>query len=100
MASHLNRTQVTPTFALAVQGNAMVGRHILEGDDAILEHGMSPKPGDVAATYLDHMSALRTFPHHNGKPVLMPVHLANPEWIPTRDLIIQGVMVALVRKLG
>lgn len=99
LASHLNRTKVTPTFALAVQGDAMVGRHFAEKDDAILEHGMPPKPGNVVATYLDHKSALRTFPHHNGKPVLMPVHLVNPEWIPARDLIIQGVMVTLVRKL-
>ncbi len=37
------------TFGLKVRGDSMVGRHIVDGDVAIVEHGVQPRPGDVVA---------------------------------------------------
>src|SRR5438874_61550 len=40
------------TFALEVRGDSMIGKHILEGDTVILEHGMVPRRGDVVAALI------------------------------------------------
>lgn len=87
------------TFALEVRGDSMIGRHILDGDIAILEHGMIPKPGDVVAALIDNESTLKTFVIENGKPCLKSENPKYPKLIPAQELVIQGVMVALIRKM-
>src|SRR5229473_2908887 len=58
------------TFALEVKGESMIGRHILSGDTVIVEHGMTPKPGDVVAALIDGESTLKTYMMQRGKPFL------------------------------
>jgi repressor LexA len=86
------------TFALEVRGDSMLGRHILEGDLVILEHGRTPRPGDVVAALIDNESTLKTFVLENGKPCLRAENPRYPKLIPASELVIQGVMVALIRK--
>ena len=87
------------TFALEVTGDSMIGRHIMEGDYAILEHGMDPRPGDVVAALIDNESTLKTFVKQRGKPCLKAENPKYPNLIPAQELVIQGVMVALIRKV-
>jgi repressor LexA len=87
------------TFALEVRGDSMIGRHIMEGDIAILEHGLTPKPGDVVAALIDNESTLKTFVIENGKPCLKSENPKYPKLIPASELVIQGVMIALIRKM-
>ncbi|MHB8523381.1 MAG: transcriptional repressor LexA [Limisphaerales bacterium] len=86
------------TFALEVRGDSMIGRHILEGDLVVLEHGMTPRPGDVVAALIDNESTLKTFVTDRGKPCLRAENPKYPKLIPAQELVIQGVMVALIRK--
>jgi len=86
------------TFALEVRGDSMIGRHILDGDLVILEHGMTPRTGDVVAALIDNESTLKTFVLNRGKPYLRAENPRYPDLIPASELVIQGVMVALVRK--
>ncbi len=86
------------TFALEVRGDSMVGRHILDGDVVILEHGMTPRTGDVVAALIDNESTLKTFVLNRGKPYLRAENPRYPDLIPASELVIQGVMVALIRK--
>lgn len=86
------------TFALEVRGDSMIGRHILEGDIVILEHGLVPRPGDVVAALIDNESTLKTFVIENGKPCLKSENPRYPKLIPADELVIQGVMVALIRR--
>jgi repressor LexA len=86
------------TFALEVRGDSMIGRHIMEGDYAVLEHGMDPRPGDVVAALIDNESTLKTFVKQGGKPCLKAENPKYPNLIPAQELVIQGVMVALIRK--
>jgi repressor LexA len=86
------------TFALEVRGDSMIGKHILEGDIVILEHGLTPKPGDVVAALIDNESTLKTFLLNRGKPCLRAENPRYPDLIPASELVIQGVMVALIRK--
>jgi repressor LexA len=86
------------TFALQVTGDSMIGRHIVEGDYVILEHGKQPRSGDVVAALIDNESTLKTFVLEKGKPFLRAENPRYPQLIPATELVIQGVMVALIRK--
>jgi repressor LexA len=86
------------TFALKVRGDSMIGKHILEGDLALIEHGVTPRSGDVVAALIDGQVTLKTFMMHRGKPFLRAENPRYPDLIPQEELQVQGVMMALVRK--
>jgi repressor LexA len=87
------------TFALQVRGDSMIGRHIMEGDYVVLEHGKTPRPGDVVAALIDNESTLKTYVVQRGRPHLRAENPRYPNLIPASELVIQGVMVALVRRV-
>ncbi len=86
------------TFALEVRGDSMIGRHILDGDLVVLEHGVSPRNGDVVAALIDNESTLKTFVLERGQPWLRAENPRYPKLVPAGELVVQGVMVALIRK--
>jgi repressor LexA len=86
------------TFGLKVQGDSMIGRHIVDGDIAVVEHGVQPRQGDVVAALIDGQVTLKTFLQQRGKPFLRAENPRYPNLIPQEELQIQGVMVALIRK--
>jgi len=87
-------------FALEVRGDSMIGRHIVDGDVAILDRGVTPQPGDVVAALIDRESSLKTFVIEDGQPLLKAENPNYPDLIASEELLIQGVLVALVRKLS
>jgi repressor LexA len=88
------------TFGLRVQGDSMVGKHIMNGDVVVIEHGVQPRPGDVVAALIDGQVTLKTFLMQRGKPYLRAENPKYPNLIPQEELQIQGGMMALVRKRG
>ena len=86
------------TFALRVAGDSMIGRHILDGDIAVFEHGPEPRPGQIVAALIDRKNTLKTFLVRNGKPFLKAENPKYPDLIPSEELVIQGVLKALIRK--
>jgi len=86
------------TFGLKVQGDSMVGKHIMDGDVVVIEHGVQPRSGDVVAALIDGQVTLKTFLLQRGKPYLRAENPKYPDLIPQEELQIQGVMMALVRK--
>jgi repressor LexA len=88
----------TRTFGLKVQGDSMVGKHIVNGDIAVIEHGVQPRSGDVVAALIDGQVTLKTFLMQRGKPYLRAENPRYPNLIPQEELQIQGVLVALIRK--
>lgn len=86
------------TFALEVRGDSMIGKFIIDGDLVVLEHGMTPRNGDVVAALIDNESTLKTFLLNRSKPFLRAENPKYPDLIPAQELVIQGVMVALIRK--
>jgi repressor LexA len=87
------------TFALKVRGDSMTGKHIVPGDTVVLEHGATPRSGDVVAALIDGETSLKTYMVQNGKPFLRAENPRYPDLIPARELLIQGVVVALFRNL-
>lgn len=88
------------TFALQVRGDSMIGKHILDGDYVICEHGLVPKTGDVVAALIDNESTLKTFLLRDRRPCLRAENPKYPKLIPATDLVIQGTVVGVIRKLG
>ena len=86
------------TFALRVTGDSMIGRHVLDGDIVVLEHGPEPHHGEMVAALIDGESTLKTFLRKNNKPYLKAENPKYPDLIPAEELMIQGVFKALIRR--
>lgn len=84
------------TFALRVSGDSMIGAHILDGDVVIMEF-REPADGDIVAALIDGETTLKRFVRKKGLPYLKAENPAYPDLIPARELVIQGVMIALLR---
>jgi len=84
-------------FALRVTGESMIGRHIVDGDFVILEHGPDPRNGDIVAALIDGDCTLKTYVVKGGKPFLKAENPKYPNLIPAQELVIQGVFRALIR---
>lgn len=85
------------TFALRVRGDSMIGAHICDGDTVILEF-KEPRKGDIVAALIDGETTLKRYVIEKSKPFLRAENPDFPDLIPARELIIQGVLVALLRK--
>ena len=85
-------------FALRVTGDSMIGRHILDGDFVVMEHGPEPRNGQIVAALIDGASTLKTFVLKSGKPYLKAENPKYPNLVPAQELMIQGVFKALIRR--
>lgn len=84
------------TFALKVRGDSMLDAHICHGDTVILEI-REPRKGEIVAALIDGETTLKRYLVEKGQPFLRAENAAFPDLIPARELIIQGVLVALLR---
>jgi repressor LexA len=84
------------TFALKVRGNSMIDAHICDGDTVILEF-REPRKGDVVAALIDGETTLKRYLVERGRPFLRAENPKFPDLIPAHELIIQGVLIALLR---
>ena len=85
------------TFALKVRGDSMIDAHICSGDTVILEF-REPRNGDIVAALIDGETTLKRYLVEKGKPSLRAENEDYPDLIPARELIIQGVLIALLRQ--
>ncbi|HEY1082352.1 MAG TPA: transcriptional repressor LexA [Prosthecobacter sp.] len=86
-------------FALKVRGESMIGANICDGDMVILE-AKTPRPRDIVAALIDGETTLKRFLVKDGMPYLQAENPDFPDLIPANELIIQGVMQALIRQVG
>ena len=87
----------TRVFALRVRGDSMIDAHICDGDTVVLEM-REPRNGDVVAALIDGETTLKRYLLERGAPYLQAENESYPDLIPLRELVVQGVMVALLRK--
>ena len=85
------------TFALKVRGDSMIDAHICDGDTVVLEK-REPRNNDIVAALIDGETTLKRFIKEKGKTYLQAENPHFPDLIPVEELIVQGVMVALLRK--
>jgi repressor LexA len=100
VAVDLSTIGVSPnarTFALRVRGDSMTGAHILDGDTIVLEM-KPPHDGAVVAALVDGESTLKRYFMRGGQPCLKAENPKYRDVIPARELVIQGVVIAVFRK--
>jgi len=85
------------TFALKVRGESMIDAHICSGDIVILEF-REPRKGDIVAALIDGETTLKRYVVEKGKPFLRAENADFPDLVPAQELVIQGVMIALLRQ--
>jgi repressor LexA len=87
-------------FAVQVRGDSMLGRHITDGDVAIAEADGTPAAGDVVVALVDGESTLKTFWRQDGRAVLRAENPQYPDPVPASELMVQGVVRAIFRRLS
>ena len=93
----LGVTHKRDTFALRVRGDSMIDAHICDGDTVVLER-REPRNHDIVAALIDGETTLKRYIREKGKTYLHAENSAFPDLIPVDELIVQGVLIALVRK--
>ncbi len=87
------------SFALRVQGQSMVGAGICDGDIVVGEFTPLAHPGAIVVALVDGESTLKRLTVHNGIARLSSENPNCPDVIPMSELVIQGVVHTLVRRL-
>ncbi len=92
--------RATPrSFALRVRGQSMAGIGICDGDVVVGEFTPEARPGAIVVALIDGESVLKRLVLHQGRPYLMSENPSHPDLIPLRELVIQGVVHTLVRRV-
>ncbi|MBK5295193.1 MAG: repressor LexA [Acidobacteriia bacterium] len=88
------------TFALKVRGDSMKDAGILEGDLVVIEPTPNPAANQIVAALIDGDCTLKRLVQVKGRWFLKAENPAYPALHPRSDLVIQGVVRALIRRLG
>ena len=87
------------SFALKVRGDSMKDAGILEGDVVVVQPTPSPRAGQIVVALIDGESTLKRLVRVKEKWFLKAENPVYPELHPRSDLVIQGVVRAVIRKL-
>jgi repressor LexA len=88
-------------FALEVRGNSMIDDHICDGDLILLERASEARDGDiVVALVAGSETTLKRFYRESADTIrLQPANSAlKPILVPAKDVLIQGRLLAVLRK--
>jgi repressor LexA len=88
------------SFALRVRGQSMASAGICEGDIVIGEFGPVARPGAVVVALVDGDSVLKRLVTRQGRPQLVSENPNCPAAVPLEDVVIQGVVHTVVRRLA
>ena len=86
------------TFLLKVDGDSMIDAGIQPGDLVLVQRNLTPKPGDIVLARVDNEWTLKYFRKENGRIVLEAANKKYPVIIPKQELVLEGVVIADVRK--
>jgi repressor LexA len=90
-----NRAEV---FGVKVRGDSMIGAQIADGDTVLLQKRV-PKNGEIVAALIDGESTLKRYLLDHGEPFLKAENPLYPDLLPAAELVIQGVMIGLLRRV-
>ncbi len=86
-------------FILHVRGDSMIDAGILDGDLLIVRRQQTPRSGDIVVARLDDEATVKRFYREADRIRLQPEN-RSMEPIYTRDAVIEGVGIALIRRLA
>jgi repressor LexA len=76
----------------------MIGAQIANGDTVLLQRRV-PKNREIVAALIDGESTLKRYVVNHGEPFLKAENPSYPDLIPAAELVIQGVMIGLLRRV-
>ncbi len=88
------------TFLVRVEGDSMIGDHILDGDYVIVQPQNKADNGDIIIALLNQEEVtVKRFYQNRDKIILKP---SNPTYQPiiTRDIIILGKVIGIIRRFN
>lgn len=90
------------SYVLKVKGRSMIEDGILDGDFVVVERNPSPRNGEVVVALLDNMYAtLKRFYRDGARIRLQPANRAlKPIFVQPNDLVVQGVVRAVIRQFA
>jgi len=86
------------SFILKVSGDSMVEAGINPGDLVIIEKGKEPKTSDIVLARIDNEWTLKYFDKRGSKVFLRAANPNYPNIYPEKELVIGGIVKAVVRK--
>lgn len=86
-------------YALKVRGDSMKDAGILPGDLVVVQPTPSPQPGQIVVALIDGESTLKRLLRVKGRWFLKAENPAYPELVPRGDLVIQGAVRTVIRRL-
>ena len=86
-------------FGLKVRGDSMRDAGILDGDLVVIEPTPSPRAGQIVVALIDGDSTLKRLVRVKGRWFLKAENPAYPELHPRADLVIQGAVRTVIRRL-
>ena len=86
-------------FAVKVRGDSMIGAQIADGDTVLLQK-RAPKNGEIVAALIDGESTLKRYLLNHGEPFLKAENPLYPDLLPAAELVVQGVMIGLLRRVS
>ncbi|MBI3209523.1 MAG: repressor LexA [Candidatus Solibacter usitatus] len=87
-------------FALRVRGDSMKDVGIFSGDTVVVEPTPEPRENQIVAALIDGESTLKRLVRVRGKWFLKAENSDYPELHPRSDLVIQGVVRTVIRRLS
>ncbi|MBI4975689.1 transcriptional repressor LexA [Candidatus Peregrinibacteria bacterium] len=85
-------------FMLRVTGMSMIDAGIFEGDMVLVNIKKEPRDGDVVVALIDNANTLKRLVKKDGKIYLKAENKNYHDIYPADNLIIQGVVTALIRQ--
>ncbi len=87
-------------FLLRVTGNSMIDAGIFESDLVVVNAKKQARDGDVVVALVDNHNTLKRFIKKNGKIYLKAENRDYKDIYPENELVVQGVVTALIRQYG
>jgi SOS regulatory protein LexA len=86
------------SYLIKVTGDSMIDAGIHEGDLVIVERGRSPKEGDIVIAQVDGEWTMKYYEKRGNQVKLVAANEKYPPILPQRELVIGGVVTAVIRK--
>ena len=86
------------SFLVKVTGDSMADAGIMEGDFVIVERGRAPKNKDIVIAQVDGEWTMKYYEKTSKGVSLIAANKKYPPIMPNSELVVGGVVVAVIRK--
>jgi len=86
------------TYLVRVSGDSMKDAGILPGDLVLVERGRQPKNGDIVIAQIDEDWTMKFYEKSGAKVRLVPANAKYKPIEPKMELVVAGIVTAVVRK--